>query len=151
MFVHPRDWCNAAWKYFYDWYSGWITTSYSNGTRRGCKGVGHATITVRICYSYISKIEPERRRNTLLELPFTIIQRTYIARLEPTWDTVEMESVLWKEWRGWDLKESSSSDKLTLQIPHAALHSSVDADTWFAWQSIPKWQRPLSDVGMRCK
>ena len=25
----------------------------------------------------------------------------------------------------------------TLQIPHAALHSSLVADTWFAWQSIP--------------
>lgn len=27
---------------------------------------------------------------------------------------------------------------LTLQIPQAALHSSLVAETWFAWQSIPK-------------
>lgn len=155
-FVHPRDWCNVAWEYSYDRYSGWMTTSYSNGTRHGCKRgytvhSAHATVTVRICNSYMSKTEPERRRNALLELPFTIIKRTYIARLEPAWDTVEMECVLWKQWRWWDLKESLNNDRLTLQIPHAALHSSVDADTWFAWQSMPKWQRALSDFEMRCK
>lgn len=30
--------------------------------------------------------------------------------------------------------------KPTLQIPHAALHSSLVAETWFAWQSMPLWQ-----------
>ena len=29
-------------------------------------------------------------------------------------------------------------DEHTLHIPHAALHSSLVADTWFAWQSMPK-------------
>ena len=27
--------------------------------------------------------------------------------------------------------------RLTLQMPHAALHSSLVAETWFAWQSMP--------------
>jgi hypothetical protein len=30
--------------------------------------------------------------------------------------------------------------KPTLQIPHAALHSSLVAETWLAWQSMPLWQ-----------
>lgn len=50
IFVHPRDWCNVAWEYSYDRYSGWMTTSYSNETRHGYKGT---TVTVRICYSWV--------------------------------------------------------------------------------------------------
>jgi hypothetical protein len=34
------------------------------------------------------------------------------------------------------MEESSAPH--TLQIPHAALHSSEVAETWLAWQSMPE-------------
>lgn len=44
--------------------------------------------------------------------------------------------------------------KPTLQIPHAALHSSLVAETWLAWQSMPLWEMnrpsvelPLVEMG----
>ena len=42
--------------------------------------------------------------------------------------------------RYWKKEGEGSQEKvrmLTLQMPHAALHSSLVAETWFAWQSMP--------------
>ena len=71
--------------------------------------------------------------NVLLEFPFTIIKRAYIPRFEPAGDTVEVERMLLIAgfrlgvcaWKG-------RGGRRTLQIPHAALHSSEVADTWLA-------------------
>jgi len=68
--------------------------------------------------------------SVLLEFPVTIIQRADLACLEPARDAVEMEGVLYGvslSSQGYFLLR-----KLTLQMPHATVHSSLVAEAWFA-------------------
>lgn len=88
----------------------------------------------------------------LLQLPFTIVERTDVSCLQPSRDAMEMESVLVQSYiRSCTAKKRKG---LTLQIPHAALHSSLVAETWLAWQSIPeiakksrRWYSPINMSG----
>jgi hypothetical protein len=69
--------------------------------------------------------------DALLQLPFTIIQRTNIPRFQPTRDTVKVEGMLQDK----HIISTAGEEKMsspTLQMPHAALHSSLVAETWFA-------------------
>jgi hypothetical protein len=79
--------------------------------------------------------------DVLLQFPFTIIERAYVPCFEPAGDAVEVECVLFVCLVGGGCIGVGVGREedwgRTLQIPHAALHSSLVADTWFAWQSMP--------------
>ena len=79
--------------------------------------------------------------DALLQFPFTVVERADVSRLQPSRDAVEVERVLRSpRVRYWKKEGEGSQEKdrmLTLQMPHAALHSSLVAETWFAWQSMP--------------
>ena len=63
-----------------------------------------------------------------MQFPLAIVERTYIASLEPSGDAVEMEGVLGGQ--SWLFGgEREEDDQHTLQIPQAALHSSLVAET----------------------
>lgn len=61
----------------------------------------------------------------LLELPVSVIERTDLSCLQPSRYAVEMEGML-KQVVSDRLKVHST--RLTLQIPHATVHSSLVAD-----------------------
>jgi hypothetical protein len=45
------------------------------------------------------------------------------------------------------LSNNEEAGSLTLQIPHATVHSSLVAEAWFAWHSIPS--RKLDSISFR--
>lgn len=51
------------------------------------------------------------------------------------------------------LQPRTQSTRRTLQMPHAAVHSSLVAETWFAWQSMParaaQSARDQAEIGSR--
>lgn len=75
--------------------------------------------TTDLCYN--------SSKNVLLQLPFAVVQRTHIPRLEPSGNTVEVEGVLRNTWVCGAC--NIVVGRHTLHIPHAALHSSLVADT----------------------
>jgi hypothetical protein len=72
----------------------------------------------------------------LLELPVSVVERADLASLEPSRNAVEVECVLQR-------RVSRAAAGLgmpqlrTLQIPQATVHSSLVAEAWFAWHSMP--------------
>lgn len=67
----------------------------------------------------------------LLEFPFSVVQRADVTRLKPSRDTMEVESMLCiqENVRIGKIATNERTKSLTLQIPHAALHSSLVAET----------------------
>jgi hypothetical protein len=72
----------------------------------------------------------------LLELPVSVVERADLASLEPSRDAVEVESVLQHR-----VRRAAAGFRVpqlrTLQIPQATVHSSLVAEAWFAWHSMP--------------
>ncbi len=79
----------------------------------------------------------------LLELPVAVVERTDLAGLQPPRDAVEVEGVLSQTRRqpmsslSLSLWQACPAGVLTLQIPQATVHSSLVAEAWLAWHSMP--------------
>ena len=72
-----------------------------------------------------------------------------MAGLEPTGDAVEVECVLCNQYISGVTRRLLLSDVLTLQIPHATVHSSDVAEAWLAWQSMHRsmiWLRQMAQL-----
>lgn len=67
--------------------------------------------------------------DALLQFPFTIVQRADVPRFEPARDAVEVECVLYGATSISSAYSGSLDGIRTLQIPQAALHSSLVAET----------------------
>jgi hypothetical protein len=61
----------------------------------------------------------------LLELPISVVEGANLASLQPSGDTMEMEGVLATQSV---VIHGSTEESLTLQIPHATVHSSLVAE-----------------------
>ncbi len=66
----------------------------------------------------------------LLELPVSVVEWAYLTSLQPTRAAVEVESML--EMEVSRVIIAGRNERLTLQIPHATVHSSLVAEAWFA-------------------
>lgn len=122
----------------------------SDDTRCECKETTHTVITVRTCPFTWAMMGKGKGKQRTSGAPI----RDYQVDIHcASWASVRCSGNGMRATRGdvdiWN--KSSSRNRLTLHIPHAALQSSVDADTWFAWQSMPAWRGTLSDVGMRTR
>jgi hypothetical protein len=85
----------------------------------------------------------------LLELPVTVVERADLASLEPAGDAVEVESVLFCEVSIARSSGHTVQQELTLQIPHATVHSSLVVVAWLAWQSMHRsmmWLRQMAQL-----
>lgn len=84
-------------------------------------------------------LHPLHLPTVLLEFPVTIIEGAHLAGLEPSRNAVEVESMLgWLATMGTGMLFESVSIQHTLQMPHATVHSSLVADAWLAWHSMPR-------------
>jgi hypothetical protein len=72
----------------------------------------------------------------LLELPVAVVERADLSCLEPSRDAVEVEGMLQPMLA--TMRSSSCGQRLTLQIPHATVHSSLVAEAWLAWHSMQR-------------
>ena len=72
------------------------------------------------------------RGDALLEFPLSVVQRTHIPRLEPPRNAVEVESMLQDTVDNLNHRFTKLTKVRTLQMPQAAVHSSLVAETWFA-------------------
>lgn len=82
--------------------------------------------------------------SVLLEFPITVVEWADLTCLEPPRDAMEVEGVLQTEVWSVSYDESQThhaGEGPTLQIPQATVHSSLVADAWFAWHSMPVRER----------
>lgn len=69
----------------------------------------------------------------LLKFPVSVVEGANLASLQPTRYAVEMERVLRERSTGQSANgELDMAAQLTLQIPHATVHSSLVEEPWFA-------------------
>jgi hypothetical protein len=76
----------------------------------------------------------------LLELPVPVVEWTDLARLQPPRNAVEVESMLYDVTVSCGLFRRGCGGvrvSRTLHIPQATVHSSLVADDWLAWHSMP--------------
>ena len=87
------------------------------------------------------------RPAVFFEGPVAVAQRAHLPRLQPARDAVEVKCVVCEEAmgrRGWKMSSRRRSQGGTdasedaLQEPHATEDSSVLAEAWFAWHSMPR-------------
>lgn len=68
----------------------------------------------------------------LLEFPVAVVERADLAGLEPAGDAVEVEGVLFVYLSAHVYRCGFKARILTLQLPHATVHSSLVAEAWLA-------------------